>query len=287
VVLHKCDVCGQTKESIFRLFAQGSGWAHKRCGYTKKKQTCLQKYGVDNPRKSEKVKQKIRKTWLVNYGTDHPWKNAEVKEKRDQTWKKKYKVGHPWKSARVKQKIRQTKIRTQQHWTDQRVSNFVCQFGCTLLEWGGNVHKKSRYKCLKGHIWQMPFYAFIAGRRCSICRQSRGEGQIAHILESHDIDFVRQYRLEKGKNSLSLDFYIPSLNIGIEYDGQHHFEPVQFGGISAEKAMENLRIQQQRDKRKKHLCHNRGYNLVRIRYDDEDIKQMLQVILSAKHNIRR
>lgn len=73
-----------------------------------------------------------------------------------------------------------------------------------------------------------------------------------------------------------LDIYLPKLNIGIEYQGAQHYEPIEFfGGQEAfEKTVE-------RDKRKKQLCEkhkcyliyaDKGYEITEIITEIEKIK---------------
>jgi very-short-patch-repair endonuclease len=46
----------------------------------KKKKTLIEKYGVDNPSKSEQVKEKKRTTFLEHYGVDNIWKLRSYRE---------------------------------------------------------------------------------------------------------------------------------------------------------------------------------------------------------------
>lgn len=62
---------------------------------------------------------------------------------------------------------------------------------------------------------------------------------------------------------LSLDVYIPSINLGIEYQGKQHYEPVEYFG-----GEEHFQIQQANDKKKKKLCKLNGVKLLEIRYDE-------------------
>lgn len=70
-----------------------------------------------------------------------------------------------------------------------------------------------------------------------------------------------------------IDIGIPSLNIGIEYNGKQHYEPVDFfGGIEGFK--KNLA----RDKTKRALCKKNGIKLLEIKYDmsDHEIDMLLE-----------
>ena len=60
-----------------------------------------------------------------------------------------------------------------------------------------------------------------------------------------------------------MDFYIPSINTIIEYDGVQHFKPISlFGGVK-----EFIKIQE-RDKIKNDYCIKNGIKMIRISYDD-------------------
>lgn len=74
----------------------------------KKKRTCLENYGVDNPMLLEETKEKIKTTCLERYGVDHPSKTKEFQEKKKSTCLEKYGVDNPRKSEVVKEKARTT-----------------------------------------------------------------------------------------------------------------------------------------------------------------------------------
>ena len=60
---------------------------------------------------------------------------------------------------------------------------------------------------------------------------------------------------------MQYDFFIPSKNICIEYDGVQHFKPIEyFGGDK------NFKSQLIKDKIKSDFCKNNGIKLVRIPY---------------------
>ena len=110
---------------------------------------------------------------------------------------------------------------------------------------------------------------------------SRGEKLIEKYLTYNNIGFVRQYISPtckyKSNGVLRFDFYIPSLNLLIEYDGLQHFKPVDFwGGVSA---FEELKI---KDSIKNKWAEDNSILLVRFRYDcfsldilDNTIKEII------------
>ena len=76
----------------------------------KKKQTNLDKRGVENPFQAENVREKIKQTILYRYGVEHPSQAQEIKEKKKQTNLHKRGVENPFQSEKVKEKIKQTNI---------------------------------------------------------------------------------------------------------------------------------------------------------------------------------
>lgn len=53
----------------------------------KSKETCLKKYGVENPSQSQEIKNKKANTFLKKYGVDNIWKTKEYAEFTSNRWK--------------------------------------------------------------------------------------------------------------------------------------------------------------------------------------------------------
>ena len=62
------------------------------------------------------------------------------------------------------------------------------------------------------------------------------------------------------------DFRFLDHDIIIEYDGEQHFKPKGFGGISKEQAEENFKETQENDKLKDDFCRENGFKMIRIPY---------------------
>ena len=140
---------------------------------------------------------------------------------------------------------------------------------------------KSRHEKVKmlhlecNNIFEMSPDAFIRGQRCPHCRQSHGELDIGTFLKNHSINYEFQKRFKdcRDKYTLPFDFYIPTLNYCIEFDGRQHYEPVDYFG--GEKALKEVR---RRDGIKTKYCKEKGIKLLRIRYD-EDVEEKMKTIL--------
>ena len=72
----------------------------------KTKETCLEKYGVDNPAKLEKFKNKSKETCLEKYGTEYSLSSDIVIQKRKETNLEKYGVENVFQNKEIQEKIK-------------------------------------------------------------------------------------------------------------------------------------------------------------------------------------
>lgn len=101
---------------------------------------------------------------------------------------------------------------------------------------------------------------------------SKGEKSILFKLQDEKIKFKTQkYFKELGKKRY--DFYLPFLNLVIEYNGRQHYEKIDIWG--GQKGLENI---QKSDRVKKEFCQNNDINYEVIRYD-EDVQSRMNEIL--------
>jgi hypothetical protein len=115
--------------------------------------------------------------------------------------------------------------------------------------------------CKKHGKFEQVSTEHIRGRGCQVCSASKGEMAIAKILTKHNFDFVREYIVPKTIYRFRYDFYIPSLNLLIEFHGEQHYRPVEyFGGAEG---LENTKL---RDAMKKTLANVCGYGFFEIGY---------------------
>jgi hypothetical protein len=109
----------------------------------------------------------------------------------------------------------------------------------------------------------------LSGKGCPTCQESTGEKLVATILKKHEVNFIKQHKFVDCTNKkegiscrkLPFDFYIPELNVCIEYDGEQHFIPKEFFG-----GEEGFSRRQQLDKIKDQYCMDNGIKLIRIPY---------------------
>lgn len=102
----------------------------------------------------------------------------------------------------------------------------------------------------------------------------KSEQQVYSVTKYEFPDAIYQYHTP-WLGLQSLDVFIPSLSIGIEYQGRQHYEPVDlFGGE------ENFKETVKRDNRKRRLCEDNGVKLIYWKYDEPINMELLKKKLS-------
>ena len=153
---------------------------------------------------------------------------------------------------------------------------YIEKFGFKILtpkEEYINGSTKIKFKCSKGHIYTSDLNHFYSGNRCPICNKSKGETSISNFLNNNNIEYIEQYKFKdcKYKRPLPFDFYIPSLNLCIEYDGKQHYEIDSFYNEIDD--FIEIKI---RDTIKNIYCKQNNIDLLRIPYFNYDnIEQIL------------
>lgn len=76
----------------------------------KRKETYIQKYGVEHYSQTVEYKEKYRNTSIKKYGVEHPSQSEHVKQKTKETNVEKYGVEHPSQCESVKKQIAETNL---------------------------------------------------------------------------------------------------------------------------------------------------------------------------------
>lgn len=137
-------------------------------------------------------------------------------------------------------------------------------------------------RCPKHGNFRQTADTHIQGRGCPSCNLSKAEVKIKTWLDSNHIPFVAQKIFSDCKNPITnhpfkFDFYIPSRNLLIEYDGEQHFHPIPMGKYKV--TVDAVNQTKRRDRIKTKYARSHGIRLIRISY-----KKFSQIhrILSAK-----
>lgn len=172
-------------------------------------------------------------------------------------------------------KCRDEKLREERQYSQEFVFDTIKSFGYEIIS---KVYINARtpleLKCPQGHLCNITFWDFYKkDARCHVCENKyRGERRIAKCLDNNNIEYIVQKTFKNCKDisMLKFDFYIPSLNVCIEYDGEQHFE-IAFG-----KGEEGLKDRKRKDEIKNNYCKFNNINLIRIPYwEFENIENII------------
>lgn len=130
------------------------------------------------------------------------------------------------------------------------------------------------------YIWKAKPEKSVRGTDCPKCNFSKGEKKIDEFLCTHDIANIPQKKFDDLVGihgwKLSYDFYIPSFNVLIEYQGEQHYEPIKFGK-TIEYGIKRLKTQQMNDSIKREYAKNNNMKLLEIPYwEFDNIEEILE-----------
>lgn len=226
--------------------------------------TWIMKYGVDNPRKAKFVKEKIYKyfqnknriktiiqkrkqTCLEKYGVEYSSQDENIKNKTKQTCLEKYGVEYSWQNENVKNKIKKTCLEKYgvEHFNNLQKRKQTC-----LEKYG--VSSWSKTKDFKEMMLQNK--EIIENKRNDTKRRnhtfntSKPEEELYLYIKRKFPNVKRQY-IDKDRYPYNCDFYIPELDLFLELNGiwTHGKHPY----ISTSKE-DNLILRQWTEKSKEH-----------------------------------
>ena len=133
-----------------------------------------------------------------------------------------------------------------------------------------------------GEFWQNASN-HLNGSCCPNCQVSFGENLVKVFLDEHHIDYIPQYRIKNenlfcNNEYFIVDFYLPSFNAIIEYNGVQHYQPIKrFGGYGS---FDN---QIERDNSLRQYCKEHKIKLIEIPYTQKkNINEILKKELKTK-----
>ena len=102
-------------------------------------------------------------------------------------------------------------------------------------EYTGNDSKTCIICPIHGEFWQTP-HSHLSGVGCPMCSKENNinESMLYQFIKSNlNIEVNREQTFEwLGRKSL--DIFMPSINVAIEYQGEQHFKPIKFyGGVKS------------------------------------------------------
>lgn len=131
-----CDYCGKEMIKPYRDYLKNHskkfGDTCIKCKSIKSKDTCINKYGVDNPSKVEKFKAKRKNTHLDRYGVENAFQAKIFKDKSKKTCLSKYGTEYANQNNHVKKKIANTNMIRYGHTNPNKNYNVRRKIAVTL-----------------------------------------------------------------------------------------------------------------------------------------------------------
>lgn len=141
----------------------------------------------------------------------------------------------------------------------------------------GHRHMKCKHTELKcnNHEFVMRVSDFVSkhAQRCPLCKQleldSKAVRNLEIYLNENSIEFQREIKIGAVyKAEMPYDFYLPKYNLLIEYDGIQHFK------ASGYMTQDKVDLQKVKDEIKTKVALEKGYNFLRIKYTQDEIKTL-------------
>ena len=175
----------------------------------------------------KEVREKLKQTMLKKYGVDNAAKSDYFQQKMKQSCLLKYGAENVFASEYGKIKLKQTMLK---------------KYGVDNAQKNKTIAEKTKQTMLKK-------YGVNCG--CKLAknkRTSNGEIELYNFIKENYKDAIHNDYSAIGP--FELDIFIPSLRLGIEYDGDY---------------WHNLPNMIRRDKRKNYVCYKNNIKLIRIK----------------------
>jgi hypothetical protein len=223
-----CDNCNKEKKTAFRDYYEYTyGLKEKyycnKCNSIKRKETCIEKYGVDNPMQVDDIKNKLKDSLLDKYGVNHYSKTDEYKEKYKETCIEKYGVDNASKYQDVKELISDIKLKY--HNSLDKYKELISD-EYDIIEYNKDRNFTISHKRCSSNfdIFIVTLSDRIKNKNiiCTNCNpidnfNSSSEIELKLFLKDCGVDFIENsYKIIPP---LSLDIFIPDLNLAIEFNG--------------------------------------------------------------------
>lgn len=140
------------------------------------------------------------------------------------------------------------------------------------VDYKGMRHKVSITCPTHGEFRQTPDN-HLNDKGCPKCKSSKGELRLRKFFFDKGIEVIEQQTFEGCvfKKKLKFDFYVPSLNLCVEWNGEQHYRHVNI----YHRRGNSLQKQQHKDQIKRDFCKSNNIQLLeldsRVDYDLEEV----------------
>lgn len=188
-------------------------------------------------------------------------------------------------------KCRYIKSAKSKTFTEEKYINKAKLIHGNLYDYSKTIYKRNDEKvemiCKRHGVFQQSPHNHLKGNGCPKCKMSRGEAEITKWLNNNNIEYIYQkvfddfIKLKYGV--FKFDFYIPSKNTIIEYDGEQHFLSGRHMNGQYITTEDDLKHTQENDQIKNEYAKSKGIDVIRISYKQKnDVDKILREELHEK-----
>jgi hypothetical protein len=251
----RCDICGNEKEISLNRYNINTKKLTKyyacsrKCAEKKNKDTILDKYGVENISKSEKIKSKKIETCLSNFGVEYPQqsdiilkrgKKTKLEKYGDENYTNiekakntnliKYGVEYPSQNIEILYKMKENQFLSYKKVFDLNLykSKIIKDKNDIFVGYVSNGQYEFKCDLNKGHnflidyklLWNRINNNSVLCTKCNVISKNISglELQINNfITQNYNKTIITNTK--KIINPLELDIYIPELKLAFEFNG--------------------------------------------------------------------
>jgi hypothetical protein len=184
--------CLKNVEKNLRQFTKNGCYCNyhiKKLCVEKRKETCMEKYGVESALQSKEIRDKGKKTCLKKFGVEYASQSKDIKKQIKQTCMEKYGVEHSSQSQNVKEKFKQTCME---------------KYGVDTPFQSEEIQEKIKQTCMEKYGVENPFQSEEIKEKIKI-----------NCVKSYGVENVSQSQQIKEKKKKTL-----FKNYGVEYFSQ-------------------------------------------------------------------
>lgn len=297
-----CPVCGKSTKFIrfvegYRVFCSSKCAANYLETIEKRKATNFKKIGVCFPLQNESIKNKTKNTILEKYGVENPSQIQDVKDKKIKTTLEHYGVINPFNIDRVKEHCREkAKIKGKHKKFYFKKYSSLYKTG-KIIDFNNGLITIQCNNC--NNISTMDQHLFFVRLKrghnpCLNCNKlthpiSHKEEEIYSIIKEQYHGIIKRNN-RKIIPPQELDFYLPDINLAIEFNGTYWHADKRFYKADDMLIHGSAQYIWSRDENKQIECHKRGIKLISITEYDYDtnreniIKTLIKEIKNMDNN---
>lgn len=297
-----CPVCGKSTKFIrfvegYRVFCSSKCAANYLETIEKRKATNFKKIGVCFPLQNESIKNKTKNTILEKYGVENPSQIQDVKDKKIKTTLEHYGVINPFNIDRVKEHCREkAKIKGKHKKFYFKKYSSLYKTG-KIIDFNNGLITIQCNNC--NNISTMDQHLFFVRLKrghnpCLNCNKlthpiSHKEEELYSIIKEQYHGIIKRNN-RKIIPPQELDFYLPDINLAIEFNGTYWHADKRFYKADDMLVHGSAQYIWSRDENKQIECHKRGIKLISITEYDYDtnreniIKTLIKEIKNMDNN---